>query len=132
MRNYRTLFLIFVVAASLLSASCSSYGTKLEYKKGKLYYTSNVTEADARKLGDYLDKGGFFSETEERALQLDKAGDTYQMRVSVKEGVDKDPKYEKPFAQIASAVSKNVFGGAKVEVHFTDQYFKTLKVIQMG
>jgi hypothetical protein len=110
---------------------CNSYGTKLEYGKGELYYTKNVTEAEAKKLGDYLNKEKFF-EGEGKTVQLDKSGDTYQFRIVLKEGLDKDEKYITGGRNAAIEISKNVFDGAKVEVHLCDNKLKTLRVVTMN
>jgi hypothetical protein len=133
MRKATTLSLFFcLLTASLLAMACTNPGTKLTYKKGELYYTSNVTEADAKKVGEYFLKENYFVDEEERAVQLDKSGDTYQVRMVVKEGIDKDEKYVPLFRQVANEISKNIFGGSKVEVQLTDGKLKTLKVIPMG
>jgi hypothetical protein len=132
MRKITTLSLFFcLLSASLLSMACTNPGTKLTYKKGELYYTGNVTEADAKKVGEYFLKVGYFVDEEEHAVQLDKAGDTYQVRMVVKEGIDKEEKYVPMFREVANEISKDLLGGSKVEVHLTDSKLKTLKVIPM-
>lgn len=132
MRNYRILPLIFVLAVSLLSAACSNYGTKLDFKKGELYYTSNVTEDEAKKLGNYLTEIDYFNDQEKLSVQLDKANDTYQVRFVVKDGIENNEQIQQQFKQLAKIMSGKVFGGAKTEVHFTDQHLKTLKVLPMA
>ncbi len=128
----RTILLIVVSClATVLMLGCNSYGTKLEYGKGELYYTKNVTEAEAKKLGDYLTKIKFY-EGDGKTAQLDKSGDTYQFRLVVKEGLDKDEKYIAAGQEAAVEFSKNVFDGAKVEVHLCDNQLKTLKVVTMN
>ncbi|MDT5060618.1 MAG: hypothetical protein QOH63_1077 [Acidobacteriota bacterium] len=128
----RTILLIVTgCLATVLMLGCSSHGTKLEYGKGELYYTKNVTEAEAKKLGDYLTKIKFF-EGDKKSVQLDKSGDTYQFRMVVKEGLDKDEKYLTAIPTAALELSKNVFDGAKVEIHLCDDQLKTLKVVPMN
>ncbi len=128
----RTILLIVIgCLATVLMLGCNAYGTKLEYGKGELYYTKNVTEAEAKKLGDYLTKIKFF-EGDGKTVQLDKSGDTYQFRMVVKEGLDKDEKYITASQEAAVEISKNVFEGAKVEVHLCDNKLKTLKVVTMN
>jgi hypothetical protein len=110
---------------------CNSYGTKLEYGKSELYYTKNVTEAEAKKLGDYLNKIKFF-DGDGKSVQLDKPGDTYQFRMVIKEGLEKDEKYITGSKEAAVEISQNVFDGAKVEVHLCDNQLKTLRVVTMN
>lgn len=110
---------------------CSSYGTKLVFNGSDLFYTKNVTEAEAKKLGDYLVKSEFFG-ANKGTVQLDKSGDTYQFRMVVKEGVVIDELPVPLFKTIATELSKNVFNGAKVEVHLCDANLKTIKVVPMN
>ncbi|HKC64902.1 MAG TPA: hypothetical protein VKB86_14765 [Pyrinomonadaceae bacterium] len=128
--------LLLTMACCLLTGlmlGCSSYGTRLEYKGSDLYYTKNVTEAEAKKLGDYLVKNEFFTDQNKGGTaQLDKSGDTYQFRMVVKEGVAIDDKLVALFGSIARQISKDVFNGAKVEVHLCDNNLKTLKVVPMA
>jgi hypothetical protein len=128
----RTVLLVIIgCLATGLMLGCNSYGTKLEYGKTQLYYTKNVTEAEAKKLGDYLTKIKF-TEGDEKAAQLDKSGDTYQFRMAVKEGLEKDEKLIATAHQAANEISKSVFDGAKVEVHLCDNKLKTLRVVTMN
>lgn len=127
--------ILLTMTCCLLAAlmfGCNSLGTKLEYNGSQLYYTKSVTEAEATKLGDYLSKNGFFTTEHKGSVQLDKSGDTYQFRMVVQEGKDKDEKYVAIIPQVANEISKNVFNGAKVEVHLCDQNFNTLKVVPMS
>jgi hypothetical protein len=61
----------------LVGLGCNQYGTKLEFNGGELYYTNNVTEAETKKLGEYLVKEGFFDGVR-KTVQLDESGATYQ------------------------------------------------------
>ena len=126
------LLTVVVCFLAVLVLSCSSMGTRLEYGGSELYYTKNVTEAEAKKLGDYLFKGGVFSDENKGTVQLDKSGDTYLVRMVVKEGMDKDENYQKLIPPFAKGVSKNVFNGAKVEVQLCDDKLNTLKTIPMS
>src|SRR5919199_303783 len=121
------LLTIIICLVAGLMFGCNSKGTRLEYKGSELYYTKNVTEAEAKKLGDYLYKGGVFSDENKGTVQLDKSGDTYLVRMVVKEGMDKDENYQKLIPPFAKGVSKNVFNGAKVEVQLCDDKLNTLK-----
>lgn len=122
---------VIVVLLSIIG-SLVRYGTKLEYGSLDLYYTKNVTEADAKKLGDYLKRQTELSTGNKKTVQLDKSGDTYQYRVVVKEGIDKDEQYIALYRDFANELSKNVFNGAKVEVDLCDKHLKTLKAVPMS
>jgi hypothetical protein len=120
-----------LIAACLLLgllAACNNYGTKLTYKKGELYYTSSVNESDAKKLGDFLDKN-YFTDDKEATVQLNKEGDTYQVKFVVKDGAEKDQTIVDNFHQFGAQISKEVFKDQKVEIHLTDNTLKTVKVV---
>ena len=123
---------VFICLLAGLMLSCNTLGTRLEYGSSELYYTKNVTEAEAKKLGDYLFKTGVFADENKGTLQLDKSGDTYLVRMVVKEGMDKDENYQKLIPPFAKGVSRSVFNGAKVEVQLCDDKLNTLKTIQMS
>lgn len=117
--------------AILLAAglACSNYGTKLDYNGGELYYTKNVTEGDAKKLGDYLVKEKFFDGAP-KTVQLDKDGSTYQFRMVVQKEKQNDPATISLMKSFATEVSADVFGNAPVEVHVCDDQLKTLQVVK--
>ena len=56
------------------------YGTLIEFNGTELYYTENVTEDVAIRLGDYL-VDEEFADGSEKTVQLDKRDGTYQFRL---------------------------------------------------
>lgn len=129
MKILRILVAVVLVAVALLRiASCGSYGKKLTFNGGELYYTSHVTAADATKLGEYLTKEKFFDGTR-KTVQLNKNDGTYEFRMVVLSGVEKEPDTVKKFSAVSRELSENVFNGAKVAVHLCDDRLKTLLVV---
>ena len=120
----------FLVIATLLviGLACSNYGTKLEFNGGELYYTKNVNEGEAKKLGEYLVKEQFFNGKKVTA-QLDKAGATYQVRLVIVPEKQNDADTLAALKAFAGDVSTNVFNNAATEVHVCDDSLKTLKVL---
>ena len=43
-----------------IGLACKGSGTKIEFNGGDLFYTENVTETEAKKLGNYLVEQGFY------------------------------------------------------------------------
>ncbi len=109
--------------------ACNQYGEKLEFNGGELYYTKNVAEAEARKLGEYLVKEEFY-DGKEKTVQLDKEGGTYQFRMVVIEDKRNDESTLEIFKTFASQLSTDVFNDAPVEVHVCDEKLKTLKIVK--
>ena len=68
---------------------CGDHGTLLEFNGGELYYTPSVSEREAYRLGEYLVDSEFFN-GELKTVQLDKTGNTYNFRMVIKKGIEKD------------------------------------------
>lgn len=123
-----TLFLASALSASI--SSCKSYGAEKTYNGVQLFYTDEITEKQADKLGNYLIESEF-ANGEFKTVQMTKTGNTYEFRMVVKKGIDKDPEYCELGKLMAGELSENVFDGEKVNLHFCDEYLKTLKVLTM-
>lgn len=103
-------------------------GNKLTFNGGDLYYASSVKQTEAKKLGEYLTQGGFFDGSP-KSVQIQKSGDIWEFRMVVKQGYEKDKKFVEDIKEVAAELSKHVFGGALVDIHLCDPYFKTLRVV---
>ena len=123
-------FLAIVIVLVTGAACSSSYGTKLEFNGHELFYTDKVTEADAKKLGDYLVKGGFFKGDALR-VQLDKAGATYQFRMPMRPGTQNDLELRRDLRRLTNLISADVFNGAATEIHTCDDQLEACKVINL-
>ena len=116
------LFLFFLLPG------CTNYGKERVYDGVELYHTDKVTDAESDLLGNYLVKDGFV-DGNEKTVQFTKSGNTYQFRMVVKEGIDKDANYATIAKFMATMLSAKLFNGQPVELHFCDKYLKTLKVL---
>jgi hypothetical protein len=121
--------LLALAVLIFVGAACNQYGTKLEFNGGDLYYTKNVTEAEAKKLGDYLVKEQFF-DGREKSVQLDKSGSTYQLRLVVQKEKQNDSQTKEVLKDFGAQIANDVFGNAALEVHICDDQFKTLDVLK--
>ena len=129
MKITRIVVAIILIGIALLRlASCHDYGKKLTFNGGDLYYTSQVTEADAQKLGNYLVKEKFFDGTK-KTVQLNKNGETYEFRMVMIKDAEKAPNTVETFTAVSKELSENVFNGGKVVVHLCDDHLKTLRAI---
>ncbi len=113
-----------------IGLACKGYGTKLEFNGGEVYYTENANEADAKKLGDYLVKDGYF-DGKPKTVQLDKSGSTYQVRLVIQKEFQNDQKTADGLKELFGQISKDVFGGAATEIHMCDEELKTVKVVRL-
>lgn len=133
-KNFITMsLLILTMLFSVILSGCSGedFGTKLNFgENNELYYTTNVKEEEAKKLGDYLVKEEFFAKDgNSRTVQLNKSGSTYEFRMVVKEGLDKDQATIDLMKTVGAELSEAVFSGATVDVHLCDDALKTLRVV---
>ncbi len=112
-----------------IGLACSNAnGTKLDFNGGELFYTSNVTEGDAKKLGDFLVKQKVFGGNR-ATVQLDKSGSTFQVRMVITREKQNDAEYEGLLKAFAGQISSEVFNNASTEIHICDDTLKTLKVV---
>jgi hypothetical protein len=110
------------------NAKRSRHGKKVELDHVDLYYMPDISVAEARRLGDYLDKT--YKNLDRRiSVQIAKEGKTYQYRIVVKKGIDKDEEFIPKFKAEALLLSLSVFKGADVEIHLCDEQLKTLRVV---
>lgn len=124
--KYRNLILI-ITPILLAIVGCSSFGTKIEFGKSDVFYTATSNEADAKRLGEYLQAIGLLKDPV--TVQLNKADKTQQVRICVGEELAKDESMVDNLAKLGARVSGNVFNGEPVEVHMCDKSLKTLKSI---
>lgn len=104
-------------------------GTELTFSKAKLYYVVPVTEAEAKKLGDYLVANSRFGNTP-ATVQLRKSGSTYIYRFPVQAGHDQDEDHIRVVKQFGMELSQQVFDGAVVDVDLCDETMRTLRVVR--
>ena len=110
------------------------YGTEIKLKGGsQLYYTSSVGEPEARKLADFLNEN-LLSRADARpgSFQLSKNGNTYELRVCVREGAEKDNLLSVYWLCAAHLMSEKVFDKAPVQVYLCDDQLKVIHTIPLA
>lgn len=130
MKKVSLIFGAMFIAAVILT-SCSNYGKEKNFNGVQLFYTSNITESEANSMGNYLIESEF-ADGEEKTVQLNKSGNTYEFRMVVKTGIEQDSEYAEMGKLLAAEISSLVFNGAQVDVHFCDENLKTLRVLPMS
>lgn len=119
--------LLVVTFIAYVVFNMEGYGEKLEFNGTDVYYTEEVTEADAQKLGEYL-VSSEFADGGEKSVQLSKRDSVYLFRMVVMDGVTKDSANDISFMALAWTLSANVFDKAPVELEACDNTFETLRV----
>ncbi len=125
-----------VVAISLLSLmSCSgNYGKKVTFSTntGEVYYKGDgVTETDAKAVGEFLEKQGYFSKDGSRtSVQITKKDKTIEARFVVNDKKLAAAKNaDASFEIIGALMSKEVFSDTPVDIIYTDDKFGDKKTI---
>jgi hypothetical protein len=107
----------------------SPHGKEIKLNRGsQLFYTSNVTEAEAQKLAGWLNKE-LDKAPNAGTFQLNKRGDTYEVRLVVKDGVVDNEVTCLGLRLDAVRISQDVFDNAPVEMHLCDGHLKTVRVL---
>lgn len=128
MKNF---YLTLLVLSSVLLVGCGDYGKEKVFNGVQLFYTADITDAEADKLGEFLVESEF-ADGEEKTVQIAKTGNTYEFRMVVKKGLENDQEYATVFKQFAADISKNVFNNAPVDLHACDEMLETLRVFPMA
>lgn len=116
------LLLLLILAVS----GCNKHGKGLEFGKGTLYYTENVTEDQAKKLGETLQKSSYFAEKEWKA-QIDKTGALWKLSIVEEAGKVNDPAFKVWLTNYNLQLSKLAFNDGKVQIDLCDEDFNPLK-----
>lgn len=105
-----------------------NHGTRLDMGKGDLFFTNTIQRVVAERLRTFLLAQGFTGANSITA-QLNLADSTWQFRLMVLPQKAKDPDYIATCQAFGAQLSRQVFGGAPVEVHLCDLDFRTLHAI---
>ena len=110
------------------------YGFKKEFKKGELYYTKVVPEDKVEKLGQYLEKQGFFNDEKEVSMQItyndNKDVEAYELRAVYSGGDKLEKSIEEVFKFHATLISSSIFDNHPVHFHLTNDKFVTLHTMK--
>jgi hypothetical protein len=121
--------LLCLIAIISVFAACSSYGDKYQVnEKSEVYYKDGMTAEDAKKLGDFLMKNGYFDSTNEKSVQLLKEKDTIAVKFVVdKAKVAETESADALFMIMGSAISSEIFSGKPLKIILADAYMKGFK-----
>lgn len=127
--------LLLVLPLVLTLTSCdlfNDYGKKVTIGKNEVYYKGDgVTEADAKKLGDYLKTAGYFNDSATKSVQLTKQNNAYVVRLVVdKDKLDMNDKSTiNEFWVMQSQIADGAFNGAKTKIILADTKLKDIQTL---
>lgn len=125
--------LLVLLPLVYLLTSCEDYGNKVSIGKNEVYYKGDgATETEAKKLGDFLKKVGWFNDSATRSAQLTKQNNAYVVRFVVdKDKVDfNDKSMMNEFWLLQSQISEGAFSGAKTKIILADTKLKDIHPIE--
>jgi hypothetical protein len=128
----KKIFLLIAIACiSIVSCNLfSPYGKAVKINDSLEVYIKgdSTTEADAKKLGNYLAEL-WKENTNHKSIQLQKDQQAYIVRMVADEKVLKtDPSLESVFSAVRDVIEENVFPGSTVKLILTNEKFEDIKV----
>lgn len=123
-------FLILLMPVALLVACGSDYGNRVAINNNSdvFYKGRGVTEADAKRLGDFLLREGYFDTVTNKTVQLTKDTSSWVVRLVV----DKE-KYASADVTLSTAMrifegvmSEQVFNREKTRMELVDDEMKPI------
>ena len=103
----------------------------LNIKGTKLYADKTMEVTAANKIGEILDKAGFFDNTK-KTIQLSMDGRIYVFKQIVPAGYERDRAVLRSAKSTAEILKKNVFSSRPFEVQLTDVNLKVIYTIKSG
>ena len=99
----------------------------LAFGGSELYYTDPVTDDEARAVGEYFQKAGFFGNDRATSVHLGRDGATYQLRFIVTDAAAAaDPGTMAAFSELTGTMAEEALGAQAVTMHLCDSEFRTL------
>jgi hypothetical protein len=105
----------------------TTLGTRLDFGKTIVFYTSGVEESVAKKVGELLAKS-FESSDEGAVVQLRYQNRRYEVRFKVRPGVE-HTRTTRELRAMGEAFSKACFQLAPVDIHLCDERLATLRTV---
>lgn len=123
--------LLSILAVITIFAACKSYGDKyLVNEKSEIYYKDGMNADDAKRLGDFLVKNGYFDSTTNRSVQLAKTKDTINIKFVVdKTKIAEETGADALFMIMGAAIKSEVFASKPLKIVLADAYMVGFKDI---
>lgn len=131
----KKIFLLAAMSTFIISCSLfSPYGKAVKINDSLEVFIKgdSTTEADAKKLGNYL-ADLWKEDKNHKSIQLVKENGEFNVKMVANQEVLKaDPSLESAFAIVRALIEENVFKGSKVKLTLTDDKFKDIKTFDGG
>jgi hypothetical protein len=105
-----------------------SYGTRLEFNQGEVYFQEPVTEQQATKLGEFLKEAEFFDGTP-KTVQLLKVDGQIQIRFVILPEFINELDIQAAFRSFGAVLRDELFEGQALELHMTNEELESRRVL---
>ena len=115
-------------ALVLLSVFSGGYGTRIELKKGELYYSETVTLEEAQSLADFLNNQ--YGEVDnEITFQVDRVENEICVRMCAQPSTWETDDSDYMFSALELLIQANVFEEENVKIQLCDESMEVKKTI---
>lgn len=132
-RRVRTVAAALACAAAVvfigLYVAGTSYGSRLSFQRGELYYNDPVTRDEAQRVGEYLVEEQFFNAEKAVTVQFDKERERYQLRFVVNPALAEGTLANVHFGVMGSDIAERVLNGVPLDVLLCDTNMKPLRTV---
>ncbi len=115
--------LFYIAGLCILLASCTNYGTKIDFNGDEVYYKDPVTEQEATQVGEFLKSYQYFTGQGFTVQVLKEEG--YTVRFATKEGIENDADVMSGFKFLLIDMSAAAFNGDPITVDLCDETLNT-------
>lgn len=112
---------------SYVSPSGNSEGSRLTFQKGELYYDKPVSQAEAQRVGEFLQAREYFSGSKEVSARIERDDATYRLEFVVNPTYADDLLSVMQFSMMGQDIAHGILGGAPLQVILTDANWKPIK-----
>lgn len=123
---------LLVAALVLAALGCGGYGRKVSAGDTEVYYKDGATEADARRLLEFLSTRAPAAPGQRRSYQLMRTPDGVVVRLTVKAEQADDEALLAVLAEDARRLSEDLFDHQPVVMELCDEHLRPRKSVPWG
>lgn len=122
--------LLCIVLCVSVIAACNSLGDKYEVnEKSDIFYKDGMTSGDAKLLGDFLVRNGYFDSVTEKSVQLFRHNDSVTVKFMDDKARLDSTTTEALYVIMGTSISTEVFGARPLRLELADHNMKTFRII---
>jgi hypothetical protein len=122
---FSAVFCLFFLVPYLYSMNIPN--NSITIYSSDIYYTDNIEIEKAEELGNYLYGIGYISNDTEASFKMDHKLGVYIISIVISKEYREDASLAEDLQILADYLSKDLYNGSEVEVHISDENFKSIK-----